>query len=264
MVKILRFVFLVFGLGPLCQLGFSLSLDSEVRLAIFSRGQFFWPSLSATVPTKDDSIKIGVLPIQIQKYSESIPCDSCHRLSANGMEFYFENYLKDKLADRFKSVKVELIAPHFNLVENRKIDLLKYLTRLNFPWPVWFGTEGDSLERPPVIFRERDRWLSSGVKKQIDSLGGLLNQEYLLIPTQIQIHVLPVMSNGHTGILEWKFSLVFWNVGEGRPEWALKYSGKSSLGDLDQSLDSHLDKALGAAWDGVPKQLEQIWKAEPR
>lgn len=245
-----------------------MTMDADVRLAIFSKEQFFWPTLSrtksSTKSAQIDSQKIGVLPLQISNYSETISCDSCHRLSANGMEFYFENYLKDKLANRFKNTTVELIAPHFYLVENQKINLMNYLGSLQYPWQEWFGTDGDSLENPSVIFREKDRWLSPVVKKKIDTLGGLLNYEYLLIPTAIEIHVAPIMSNVHTGYLQWKFALVFWNVRQGRPEWALKYSGKSGLVDLDQSLDSHLDKALGAAWDGLPRQLKQIWTAEPR
>jgi hypothetical protein len=100
-------------------------------------------------------------------------------------------------------------------------------------------------------------------KQSLDRLGGLLNQDYLLLSTGIDIYIKPLISNGHTGGFFWKFDLLFWNVREGRAEWAMRYNGSSGLMDLDQSLDRHLDRAIGSAWDRVPGELKALWNAEP-
>ena len=263
-IRWLALLFFAFGLSQAQDFTF------QIRKAIFSDRQFFWPDLQAPEkPSSGDraplpasglqSARLGVLPIRIRDYRETIPCDSCHRLSANGMEFYLENYLKDKLAGRFPKAKVELIAPHFQLIENQKLDLLAYLDSLSLPWGQWFPDSGETL-----VYRPRDRMVSPADRKRLDRLGGLLNQDYLLFPMKIDIHVTPFMSNGHTGGLAWEFGLVFWNVAKGRPEWAFLYAGKAAMMDLDKSLDTHLDKALGAAWDGLPSELNALWRSEPR
>ncbi len=269
----------------------------HVRQAVFSDHQFFWPGLAEPVgkPAQEKlgaldkgignsreefdksgksgkgragsdavPVRLGVLPLRIVDYRESIPCDSCHRLSANAMEFYLENYLKDKLAGRFPTAKVELIAPHFALLQNRIMDLMAMLDSLDLPWARWFDDSAARAEPEAVIYRPRDRMTSAATRKKLDHLGGILNQNYLLLPTKVDIRVTPLMSNTHTGGFDWKFGLVFWNVAQGRPEWALEYSGKASLMDLDKSLDTHLDKALGAAWDGLPGELAALRNSEPR
>jgi hypothetical protein len=241
----------------------------QIRLAIFSNRQFFWPGIRGKeIPDEqgkqtpqgsiESRLRIGVLPLRILNYWESLPCDSCHRLSANGMEFYLENYLKDKLANRFPKAQIELIAPHFQLLENRKLDLLACLDSLDLPWAQWF----DDFNLP-LVYRPRDRITSVSARKRLDGLGGLLHQDYLLLPTQVDIKVRPLISNGHTGGLAWSFGLVFWNVAEGKVEWALRYKGEAGLMDLDKSLDTHLDLALGNAWDRLPSELQSLWKAEP-
>lgn len=236
----------------------------QVRQAVFSNQQFFWPGLAGKESAPAPSVRLGVLPLRIVDYRESVPCDSCHRLSANGMEFYLENYLKDKLAGRFPKAQVELIAPHFDLLQNRKMDLLAYLDSLDLPWSRWFDDSAAQAEPEAVIYRPKDRMTPAATRKRLDRLGGILNQNYLLLPTKVDIRIKPLMSNTHTGGFEWKFGLVFWNVAQGRPEWALRYAGKASLMDLDKSLDAHLDKALGAAWDGLPGELTALRNAEPR
>lgn len=249
----------------------------QVRLAIFSDQQFFWPGLTALQKThpssenasklslqENDSVskvfsaKLGVLPLEIKSYQESIPCDSCHRLSANGMEFYLENYLKDKLSNRFPKSQVDLVAPHFELLKKGKLDLMAILDSLTLPWSQWFPDSNENL-----IYRPRDRMLSSDIRKCLDQLGGRLNQDYLLLPTHVDIAITPLFSNTHTGGFSWTFGLVFWNVRQGRVEWALLYNGKARMMDLDQSLDAHLDKALGAAWDGLPAALNRLLSQEP-
>src|SRR4051812_43257354 len=103
---------------------FAASVFSEpspisIHQAVFSNRQLFWPELAGKSKpagrAKDKGpapVRIGVLPIRLRDYHESLPCDSCHRLSDNGMEFFLENYLKDRMQARFPKSQVELIAPH--------------------------------------------------------------------------------------------------------------------------------------------------------
>ncbi len=232
----------------------------RVNLALFSEDQFFWPEIKAGLkPDLQEGIKIGVLPLLIKDYAESIPCDSCHRLSANGMEFYLENYFKDKLAGRFPKAKIELLAPHLALIENRKMNLMRALDSLVLPWEKWFPDSSEEL-----IYRPKDKMTSLENRKRLDQIGGLLDQNYLLIPQRVHIFVKPILSNAHTGGFIWSFALVFWNVQKAQPEWAVEYSGEAQLMDLDKSLNNHLDKALGSAWDGLPKAFQALKEAEPR
>ncbi len=101
-------------------LAFSDPAGAQVDMAVFSDRQSFWPGLAgpSKAATKAASkaqpaakVNLAVLPVTLKEYKESLPCDSCHRLSANGMEFFLENWLKDRLHDRFPAWSVELIAP---------------------------------------------------------------------------------------------------------------------------------------------------------
>jgi hypothetical protein len=256
----------------------------QIRKVIFSDQQFFWPQLESlpSLPglhdpgqnanpkhlTPDSNPpRLAVLPIRITNYRESIPCDSCHRLSANGMEFYLENYLKDKLAHRFPKAVVTLAAPHLSLLETQKLDLMGYLDSLELPWTKWFnepkGEFEAEAEAETFIYRPRDFMTSNQAKRRMDRIGGLLNQDYLLLPTQVAIEVKPVISNGHTGGLKLRFALVFWNVTKGAPEWAFKIFGETKFMDLDKSLDASLDKALGSAWDQLPGEFKAKVESEP-
>ena len=143
---------------------FAQDFSYQIRKAIFSKRQFFWPGIQASEKSlplnliakskaTSQPVRLGVLPINIRDYWESIPCDSCHRLSVNGMEFYLENYLKDKLGNRFPKAKIELIAPQFQLLENQKIDLLAYLDSLALPWAQWFPDSSEVLIYWPQIGR---------------------------------------------------------------------------------------------------------------
>ena len=260
---------------PLCLLASvaPLRADVLVRKAVFSDHQLFWPSLegkgkpSASAKSKPKAskgpakgaapVRIGVLPIAIKDYSESIPCDSCHRLSANGMEFFLENYFKDRLTARFPAAGIDLIAPNAALVEKR-MDLMAYLDSLSLPWDKWLADSGQQ-----AVYRPRDRFTAPASRQRLDKLGGLLGATYLLLPARVHIRVTPLGSNMHTGGLEWGFDLVLWNVAAGGPEWAMQYREQDGAMDLDQDLGPRLDKALGAAWDGMPSELTTLWASEP-
>jgi hypothetical protein len=246
----------------------------SLQLAVFSSRQTFWPELAGKGPAgskaskpkraKEDAktkpaLHLGVLPIRITDYRETLPCDSCHRLSANGMEFFLENYLADRLQGRFPKLSVDLVAPHLALLQSGNIDLPAYEDSLQFPWDAWF----DGYDQP-LIYRPHDRMTSPATRSRLDRLGGQMGMTHLLIPARVHVLVTPEASNTHKGGLEWGFFLVFWNVGEGRPEWALAFSEKVPDMDLDQSLEASLDRALPAAWDRLPADLTALWKAEPR
>lgn len=253
-----------------------------LRKAVFSDRQLFWPDLAGKSAVAGrpqgaaaresgkpkpaamvgavaaEPVKVAVLPILIRDYRESIPCDSCHRLSANGMEFFLENYLKDKIHDRFPAFAVDLIAPQLPLVQAR-VDLMAYLDSLELPWDRWLADSGEG-----VVYRPQDRFTKPAARKRLDKLGGMLGAAYLLLPARVHVMVTPNSTTSHQGGLEWSFELALWNVAAGHPEWALRYAERTPSMDLDESLAGRLDKGLGAAWDGLPKELIALWNAEPR
>lgn len=182
--------------------------DFTVHSAVFSARQTFWPGLagppdpagagsrpgssagkvqpgkpqsgkpsgkaSGKVEVRDAkpaSLKLVVLPIRIapSQWRESIPCDSCHRLSANGMEFFLENYFADKLRRRFPGQTVELAAPHDPLLRTAHLNLLDYQDSLRLPWDRWFDGYAEGL-----VFRPRDAMTSAEDVRRLDKLGGLL------------------------------------------------------------------------------------------
>ncbi len=242
---------------------------ARVRSAVFSDRQLFWPQLAGLAPASSvvksaaagnapGKDKIAILPISIKDYRESLSCDSCHRLSANGMEFFLENYLKDKLAARFPAKTVELIAPNQPLLES-KLDLMSYLDGIAVPWDKWLSDSGDQ-----VVYRPHDRATDPAARKRLDRLGGMLGAAYLLLPARMRVRVAPRSTTSHQGGLEWTFALLLWNVAAGTPEWAMEYSERSAEMDLDEALDSRLDKGLVKAWDRLPDDLKSLWNAEPR
>jgi len=254
-----------------------------MRKAVFSDRQLFWPSLAghgrpsqglappaarapgSKVEAKgkgaagaEEPMRLAVLPIDLKAYSETLPCDSCHRLSANGMEFYLENYLLHRMQARFPGQHVELVAPSDPLVAKR-LDMMSYLDSLRLPWDKWLADSGEG-----VVYRPRDRFTDPGMRRRMDKLGGILGATHLLLPARVHVRVKPVASGLHAGGLEWGFNLVLWNVAKGGPEWALDYEESELATDLDASLDGRLDKALGSEFEKIPGELLSLWGAEPQ
>lgn len=256
-------------IAALSSAAFGVRAEMTLRKAVFSDRQLFWPGLEGKgrpgtgmnakpAPASAAPVKIAVLPVAVKDWSESIPCDSCHRLSPNGMEFFLENWSKDRLQARFPGHAVELIAPSAPLVE-KKVNLMAYLDSLVLPWDRWLGDSGEA-----VIYRPRDRFTSEAARKRLDRLGGLLGATHLLWPTRVKVRLTPTASNMHTGGLAWRFDIMLWNVAAGRPEWAMRFEERTLLTDLDAAMEERLDKTLGAAWDGMPAELAALWSAEPR
>jgi hypothetical protein len=258
-------------------------ITQEVRSAVFSPDQIFWPGLPGSRPGphpakaapkvkptgkhqapseagQAEASLLAVLPIRVpdSAWKESIPCDSCHRLSPNGLEFFLENYFADRLRQRFPKHAVELIAPHSPLLETAKVRLMEYQDSLQFPWAKWFDGYSQDL-----IYRPKDRMTPAATRRRMDRLGGLLGASHLLLPSRVWLRMEPKASNQHTGHMEWGLHLLLWNVAEGRPEWAMAFSEKARNVDLDAPLDPRLDRALVAAWDRMPASLAALWKAEP-
>lgn len=242
----------------------------QVRSAVFSKDQTFWPGLAsggqpalrkaeASKPKKSGPRQFAVLPIRIKDrdWKETLPCDSCHRLSANGMEFFLENYFAQKLRMRFEKDGVDLIAPHSPFLQTAKIDLLDYQDSLDLPWSRWFDGYTQDL-----IYRPREWMAAAETRKRLDRLGGLVGATHLLLPAKVWFKVDSKASNLHHGNLEWGFHLVFWNVGAGRAEWAMAFTETARNVDLDAPLDARLDRSLVAAWDRMPSDLAALWKAE--
>ncbi len=275
------------ALAFLLLLPFQARAEVSVRKAVFSDRQLFWPSLAghgrpampppapdrravpvskpkgeapgkAAKPGQSEPMRLAVLPIDVKDYSETVPCDSCHRLSANGMEFYLENYLLQRMEARFPGQHVELVAPSDPLVAKR-IDLMPYLDSLRLPWDKWLPDPGEA-----VIYRPRDRFTDPAMRRRMDKLGGILGATHLLLPARVHVKVKPLGSNFHTGGLDWGCFLLLWNVAEARPEWVLDYEESESTVDLDESMDARLDKALGAVFEKIPSELQELWAAEPR
>src|SRR6266849_4376106 len=109
--------------------------DAVWRWALFSRQQLLWPSLNPAA--RPDSARVGVLPVYLEQYSESIPCDSCHRLSQDGMEFFFGNALTRILDMALPGQPVELVAPHWDLLRSRHVTFPQDLDSLKLPWGKW-------------------------------------------------------------------------------------------------------------------------------
>ena len=166
-----------------------------------------------------------MLPIRVaaEAWKESIPCDSCHRLSPNGLEFFLENYLAERLRRRFPKQGVELAAPHDPLLKAGQLRLLDYQDSLRLPWDQWFDGYSQGL-----IYRPRDRMISAEDIRRLDRLGGRLGATHLLLPAKVWMKINPVASNTHTGDMEWGFHLLFWNVAEGRAEWVMALAEQRS------------------------------------
>lgn len=245
-------------------------ITSKVHSAVFSPEQLFWPDLPKPASkaarkaepkaVKQGPLHLAVLPIRIraEDWKESIPCDSCHRLSANGIEFFLENYLAEKLRQRFPQQTVELVAPHSPFLETAKLNLLDFQDSLGLPWDKWFDGYGQEL-----IYRPREWQASQAARKKLDRLGGLLGASHLLLPAKVWMKIEPLARDVHSGSMEWGFHLVFWNVATGRAEWAMAISQKALHTDLDKALDGRLDKVLVETWERMPESLAAFWKAEP-
>lgn len=229
--------------------------------AVFADHQIFWNRWNPASPARQDSLtyRVGILPMNTSNYSEAIPCDSCHMLSANSMQFFFENYFFHSFKAQLPRYPVELTAPQQDLVKAQNIPLLEMVDSLEFPLSQWFDGYRD-----PFIYRPSDPYTSRDTKNLLNRLGGTLGYTHLLIPTQFEMKVDPVRSNDFFGGLKYSFVLVFWNVALAYPEWVVFYQEEKKHTNLNKPLEMTLDNNLMAWLEAIPEKIKSLRAQEPR
>jgi hypothetical protein len=240
---------------------------TEICLAVFSQSQILWPGMKkppGSVRTTSTALKVGVLPVYMREYRESIACDSCHRLSENGMEFFLGNALRRILDSAYSGPEVELVGPHWSLLQSRKVDLKKIQDSLVLPWERWLDTGEGKECREPLIYRPRDFMADQSDKRRLDEAAGALGFSHVFVVRAFRTQVFPKASNNHHGSLEWSWQGALYNAPEGRFEWAIGFSEKRKNMDLDEDLEPSLAKSLRKAFADLPASLEKLLKQEPR
>jgi len=192
-----------------------------IHTSVFGEVQGFWQK-----PSQTDSLQpnISVLPVYILEYQESKPCDSCHWLSQNGLEFVMDNYLLKLATSLSAHSSVKLIHPEEQFVQANHLDLEPLLNRSKWPWfKVFYHFKED------FLFRKKDSFTPKQTKIALDQIGGKLGARYLLFSKDFKMKVYPLSSNGHTGKLQFQFYLVFWNVELSYPEWIVFFKTKTNI-----------------------------------
>ncbi len=238
---------------------FSLFAETKNYIAVFSEQQTLWPALTHKKNAlMEDSLQIGIMPLQIKDYQESKPCDSCHRLSANGLEFFLENYWLNKMQSLLPKSQVQLIAPQNYLLQSKAgFSLDTLLDSLNFPVEKWFyGFQED------FIYRSHDAITPMLLKEKLNRIGGALGLTHLLLPFKAWVRVYPLISDGHTGGLSYAYFVLLWNVREGHLEWVFKVNENISLMDLDTDLTNRMDQNVLPYFKSIPKKLVDLWSQE--
>ncbi len=232
--------------------------------ALFGKNQLLWPQLLTDSSKTDnepssDTIRLGIFPTWLQHYSESKTCDSCHRLSKNGQEFFFDTYFRESVASLLPNCHVETIYPHDALLKKSKIELETFLPDTFF----YFEKILDGFNFP-LIYRENDGLIPDDTRRKLSFLCGKLNLDYLFVPKRVSTWVYPVQSNQHQGALIYEFAALLWNNRQGKIEWVSNYREEIDNLDLDVSLASRLDKN----WKSHIKEMGPLWhkfiNQEPR
>ncbi len=253
----LVFIFLLALAPALFSQNFS---QSSFQSATFGPSREFWPLSKAS--SKDSSLnnpKVAVLPLSLTKLEESKPCDSCHWISKNGVEFVLENSLVELCREMESPERCEWVPPHHDLIKGGKIKLLEKLNQLNIPWERYFSDYGY-----PLIHREKDKLTSAKTKDKLSKLAGTLNAQFILLGQKLEMKVSPISSNSHTGNYQFQFYLMLWEVLESRPLWALKTNIESNSTDLDKPFGNILRQEIIAQLKSLPAQLHAYLKAEPK
>ncbi len=235
--------------------------DPHMCWALFSRQQLFWPSLDSLQQSHaaDSTIRVGVLPVYAAQYSESTPCDSCHRLSQDGMEFFLGNALTRTLAQMLPGHTVELVDPFSKLLNARKVAFPQILDSLELPWQKWLADCGD-----PLIYRPQEFMARPQDKARLERAAGALGLPYIFVVRDFTVAVSPKGRSTHFGGLRWSWKGALFNVRAGRFEWAVGFSEDRGLMDLDEDLEPGFAKAFDAAVQKIPVDLQTLLSREPR
>jgi len=241
-------------LGFLTAVSFS---NPVIRASIFGEVQHFWKE--SKKKGGENRKKITVLPVYIMDYWESIPCDSCHWLSPNGLEFVLENYLLRLAESESAHYNSELIHPENEFVKLGNFNLEAIVNQSQLPWDkIFYGfTE-------KLIIRNNDSFTSTKVKKGLNRLGGKLGGSHILMIQDFKIKVYPRASNRHVGKLAFQFYLLFWNVQLAYPEWVIFFKTKTGTTDLDITLDKYLLTNLTPYIQSLPEMITVHKQKEPR
>ncbi len=238
-----------------------ISGDSTGRGAVFAPVSGVGSEVSASSSKAKDSLsapqfRIGIVPVWVRDYKESRPCDSCHRLSANGMEFFLENWFRQRLDSLFPAAETELLAPHLDPLVKQGIDLESEVDKMNFPIESWSGRK-----HPGFIYHADERWLDASTRSRLIRLGKAMEMDYLMIPAQVRVRVKPKSRNLHVGDLAYSFIVVFWDVRGEKAQWAMTYHETLKGFDLDKSLAPNLEQAMVGYWARVPALLRSTLEA---
>jgi len=227
----------------------------QLNTSVFQTPQHFWGYEKAG----DKPDKIAVLPVYVSKYRESKPCDSCHWLSSNGLEFILENYLLKLAGSGSPHFVTDLIHPENQFIISNKLNLEKLVRESKLPWQkVFYGF------REKLIFREKDNFTPQHVKNNLNQLGGNLGANYLLMIQDLKMNVFPRSSNAHVGKLSFQFYLLFWNVKGAYPEWIIFFKTETGNIDLDVTIDKYLTKKLTPYIHSLPGRIKNHRAKEPR
>ncbi len=236
----------------------SRAADVSIHTVIFGDKQLLVTGIPVAkarpVSAQAEQFQIAVMPFHMKSYSETIPCDSCHRLSPNGFEFFLENYLVNMVDTLFSGSalvpKATLIAPHHEALETQEFELMPFLDGLQLPFQEWFA----GYAQPWHYLPEGGKVPDSAAAK-LRALGALLGASHLMLPMQVEAHVKPKSRNRHVGNLSYSFHLVLWNVVSGRPEWVVRYKEEMRGVDLDKSLEPRLNRNLRSHLQILPQKI---------
>lgn len=248
----------------------------QTRFLLFEGPQLLWPDSGAPeagsgAGGNSDTARLFVLPLFLTQYDEKPPCDSCHRLSAEGFEFALDHHLPAwfhrRLAaahPRSRPVTVASVSLHSGLLrEPGEADSLalsrlrRRLLSLALPAADWFPPGGEAFAL------RRGRPLPEA-GRALDSLAGRFGADYLLLPFGAAVDLRPRRRDRPKGGLRFSFYLALWNAARSRPEWAIRIVHEDGSADLDRPLEPLWDKALERALGGVPAALDAYRRAEPR
>ena len=253
LVRRIKLLFIVTLFGALSS-GLS---ETQISMALFSKKQIFWPSLGQN-QVSQDTAKFGILPIYLQQYGESQPCDSCHRLSEDGMEFFLSQALRNIFEVYLPKAKVDIIGPEAQLLISPALHTKTFLDSLKLPWEKWLE-EGQE----PLIYRPREFYASRPDKRKLDRIAGRLGLSHLWVVSQFKVQVKPLARNGHSGGLDWSWKGALYNVTEGRFEWAIFYTSQRIFMDLDEDLEKSMSEDLEKRFKSLPLDLKTYLALEP-
>ena len=222
-------------------------LETQWNFALFSSSQRIWNDSVAM------SKRVAVLPFNLEQYKEEISCDSCRYLSPQYVEFVTENSLTDIFDKMLEKDSVFLISPEDRRFRAGNFQLMDSLRSIRFPFEKYFKNYV-----PNMVCYSGDAITSSQIRQKTSAIAGRLDADYLMLIRDVSMQIDPERRDKAKGDFHWKGKLVFWSVGNSRPEWVLNFGFKGIGQDLNKRLQDILENKLvpylksfhgGCAWD---------------